>query len=147
MDEYSAPGSKGEDYSAYVIYGGEFTSQLAAAFSTHKPKVVANIQIQFALNGVPADKATGKTVELWTVENVMILRDHATANITVYQSSLGAEVYTLHLRHQNGKWIFESKTLDAISCLDHADEDERLFNHRYPQHVGDGAFVADGGLV
>ncbi|HTV41762.1 MAG TPA: hypothetical protein VMF08_14365 [Candidatus Sulfotelmatobacter sp.] len=115
MDEYSASSAERAAYSAYALDGGEFTLQLVIAFSGYKPKVEANIQIQFAPNGVPTNKADGKSVELWTVENIKIHDDHATANVQVYQSSEGMEYYTVRLRHLNGKWVFESKTLDIVS--------------------------------
>jgi hypothetical protein len=113
MDEYSFADAR--DYSAYAIDGGDLTSQLVAAFANYKPKVIGNIQIKIWPNGVATDKATGKRVELWKVENVAIQGNRATANVLAYQSSLGAEYYTVHLQRKDGKWVVESETLDAVS--------------------------------
>jgi len=115
MDEYLSSPSEREAYSTYVLDGGEFTSQLVTAFSGYKPRVVANIQFAFAANGVATNKANGEVVELWKVENVVIHGDHATANVQAYQCSQGMEYWTVHLHKLNGKWVFESKTLDIVS--------------------------------
>jgi hypothetical protein len=115
MEEYSDSGKNPEGYYAYVVDGGEFTSQLVKAFSGYQPKVIGNIQVKFDTNGVPYDKTIDKPVELWKVEDIVVQGDSATASVSAYQSSQGAEWYTVHLRYRDGKWIFESKTLDLVS--------------------------------
>jgi hypothetical protein len=103
-------------FSAYAVDGGEFTSQLVASFVDYKPKVVGNIQIQLdPKNGVAIDKSTGKAVELWKVSDVEIRGDTASAKVYAHQSYQGAEWYTVHLRHTDGKWVVESNTLDMVS--------------------------------
>src|SRR6185312_2731191 len=45
MDANSGQGVERDYYSAYVIRPGEFTSQLVAAFSHYKPRVVSDIEV------------------------------------------------------------------------------------------------------
>jgi hypothetical protein len=101
-------------YSAYVVDGREFTSQLVAAFQHHRPPVISGIRIS-TRDGSARNATTGMRVMLWSVGASDPNRDEATAGVSSYSGVLGAAFYALHLQRRDGKWIVVSVELMGVS--------------------------------
>jgi hypothetical protein len=114
FDKHAPQGERRDFYSAYVLNGREFTSQLVAAFREHKPVVTAGIRVS-TRSGTARDAVTGKRVKLWSVKSGEPQGDEATAYVSWYVAPLGAAGYTLHLRRRDGKWTVESEKMDWVS--------------------------------
>lgn len=113
MEKYGKGDFESGDYSACVIYGGELTSQLVAAFPNHKPKVVANVPVSTEA-GVPIDESSGERVDVWVVKVDKIDGNQATAKVSWKCGALCGSGFTVELVRKDGRWSVDSEKLEWI---------------------------------